>query len=349
MITFAVEEKEREENSRAVLFSSDSTAAIAHVIIDNEIDMCEGRIRGMTKHWDESMLALLRASPQAFVNLFLPGASYIQEQPQKLQSHQRTIDGLVEVQIDGETMLVHIEFQTYTDPEMPGRLLEYNVLIWNEYQLPVLSCVIHLLKDKCIAPSPFKRMLPTGETVVTFDYETIEISEFTVEDIIQIGEPGLLPFLTLTKEGATKEVVQRMFQELEAFADKNVTFVAFMLATFSFHISNQRDLPWLERTYRYMHDILSESPFYQEIVAVGLEKGIKQGIEQGIKTGELKALRESVVDMVRERLPSLVEFAESQVAMISDVTLLRRLVIKMSTLNDEKRAKQAFLDVTDVQ
>ncbi len=299
----------------------------------------------MTKHWDESMLALLRASPQAFVNLFLPGAHYIQEQPQKLQSHQRTIDGLVEVELNGETMLVHIEFQTYNDPNMASRLLEYNVLIWNEYKLPVISCVIHLLKDGSIAPPPFERKLSTGKTIVNFYYETVEISKFTAEDIIQIGQPGLLPFLTLTKDGATIEVVQRMFRELEVFANKNVTFVAFMLATFSFHLSNKHDLPWLERNYRYMHDILSESPFYQEIIAMGLEKGREQGLEKG----QLTALRQAIVDIVRERLPALVEFAESQVAAIDDKAQLRRLVVKMSTVPDAKQATQAFLDVSHVQ
>ncbi len=313
----------------------------------------------MTKHWDESMLALLRASPQAFVNLFLPGAHYIQEQPQKLKSHQRTIDGLVKVRLNRKTMLVHIEFQTYNDPKMASRLLEYNVLIWNEYKLPVLSCVIHLLTDTRIAPPPFERTLSTGKKIVNFHYEIIEIGDFTADDIIQMGQSGLLPFLTLTKDGATIEVVQRMFRELEMFANKNVTFVAFMLATFSFQRSNQHDLPWLERNYKYMHDILSESPFYQEIIAMGLEQGLsreqgieqgrEQGIEQGRERGQLIALRQAIIDIVHERLPSLVEFATSQVAAIDDATQLRRLVVKMSTVPDAEQAMQAFLNATRIQ
>jgi len=284
-------------------------------------------------------LLYLLAEDEAIIrpHLFLPDARYIQEQPQKLQSHPRTIDGLVKVEIDGKMMLVHFEFQTYNDSNMASRLLEYNILIWNEYKLPVISCVIHLLKDGSISSPPFERKLTNGKTIVSFYYETVEISKFTAEDIIQIGQPGLLPFLTLTKDGATIEVVQRMFRELEVFANKNVTFVAFMLATFSFHLSNQHDLPWLERNYRYMHDILSESPFYQEIIAMGLEKGLERG--------QLTALRQAIVEIVRARLPALVEFAESQVATIDDKAQLHRLVVKMSTVPDTKQATQAFLDV----
>ncbi len=298
----------------------------------------------MAKHWDESMLALLRASPQAFVDLFLHGAKYIQEQPQKLQSHQRTTDGLVEVQLEGKTMLIHFEFQAYKDSTMPQRLLEYNVLIWNEYQLPVISCVLHLLEDGRIAPSPFVRTLSTGKEIVSFYYETIEIRDFTAEDIIRIGQPGLLPFLTLTKAGATREVVQRMFSELETVADKNITFIAFAIATFSLQRSNQQDLPWLERNYRSMHEIISESPFYKEIISKGLEQGLEQGREQG----QLTALRQAIIDVVRERLPGLGQFAESQVENIKDATQLRRLIVKISTVPDAEQAIQAFLDAQQV-
>ena len=110
-----------------------------------------------------------------------------------------------------------------------------------------------------------------------------------------------------------------------------------------------------------MHDILSESHFYQEIIAMGLEKGLKQGREQGIEQGreqgreqglakgQLTALRQAIVDIAHERFPALVEFAESQVTAIDDTTQLRHLVVKMSTVPDAEQATQAFLDVPGAQ
>jgi hypothetical protein len=57
------------------------------------------------------------------------------------------VDALLEVSIDGQRMLLHIEFQTYNDDMMDEWLMRYNVLARMKYGLPVLSCVIYLLKD----------------------------------------------------------------------------------------------------------------------------------------------------------------------------------------------------------
>ena len=313
------------------------------------------------------MLSLLRVSPQGFVDLLLPGARYLDEQPQKLQSHQRTVDGLVKVQLKDDIMLIHFEFQSHNDSTMAKRLQEYNMLIWNEFEIPVLSCVIHLLGDGHIAPSPFVRTLSVeagGMKIHGFYYKTIEVGDLGADDILAMHQPGLLPLLTLTKGGATREVIQRMFSELETVADQNITFIAYTLATFSLQRSNERELPWLERTYKHMYDIITESPFYKSIIAKGLaqgrerglkegheqglekglEQGLEKGLEQGIEQGQLTALRQAIVDVVHERLPALVQFAELQVATIHDPIQLRRLVVKMSTVPDTEQATQAFLD-----
>ena len=133
------------------------------------------------------MLSLLRVSPQGFVDLLLPGARYLDEQPQKLQSHQRTVDGLVKVQLKDDIMLIHFEFQSHNDSTMAKRLQEYNMLIWNEFEIPVLSCVIHLLGDGHIAPTPFVRTLSVGAggmKIHGFCYETIEVGDLGADDIL---------------------------------------------------------------------------------------------------------------------------------------------------------------------
>ncbi len=298
------------------------------------------------------MLSLLRASPQAFVNWFLPDAQYLDERPQKLQSHPRTTDGLVKVQVEDEIQFIHFEFQSYYDEKMAVRLLEYNTLIWNEFDMPVISCVIHLLGDKRIAPSPLHRRGCRGKRVADFYYDTIEIGDLVSEDILAMHQPGLLPLLTLTKGGATREVIHRMFSELETVADHNITSIAFTLATYSLQRSNEGELPWLERTYQQMYDIITESPFYKSVIEKGREQGRQQGIEKGIEKGRerglkegLTALRQAIVDVVRERLPALVPFAESQDVAINDPMRLRRLVVKLITVSNAEQAIQTFLDV----
>ncbi len=38
-----------------------------------------------------------------------------------------------------------------------------------------------------------------------------------------------------------------------------------------------------------MHDMLRETPIYQEILKEGREEGLEQGLEQGLQRGQLEA------------------------------------------------------------
>ena len=82
----------------------------------------------MAKIWDESMRKLVRASPQAFVHLIIPEGVFIKERSDKLRNWKLEPDALLDVQVNGKAMLLHLEFQTHNDPSMPERLLRYNVL-----------------------------------------------------------------------------------------------------------------------------------------------------------------------------------------------------------------------------
>src|SRR5947209_5100969 len=145
--------------------------------------------------WDDALQSLVRANPEAFIRLALERARFKQQLPRKLKTWKLEVDALVlvTVQEEGtgaeEDMLVDFEFQTYNDPDMPERLLRYNVLTRSEYKLPVLSCVIHLLGDTTIKSSPLHWSIPTGRTVLDFHYEHLELSQFTPDYLLQLDQP----------------------------------------------------------------------------------------------------------------------------------------------------------------
>ena len=99
------------------------------------------------------------------------------EGDQKSENRQLEVDALLDVVVEDKAMLLHLEFQTYNDSDMPERLLRYNVLARSEYKLPVLSCVIHLLRDGVIWSSPLHWAIPTGQEILQFAYVCIEIGE----------------------------------------------------------------------------------------------------------------------------------------------------------------------------
>ena len=98
-----------------------------------------------------------------------------------------------------------------------------------------------------------------------------------------------------------------------------------------------------------MHDILRETPIYQEILKEGREEGLEKGLEQGLQRGQLKALRQAVIDVVVERFPKLVRLAKKQVALVEDPELLRHVLVKVSVAQNLKEAKVHLLAVDEAQ
>jgi predicted transposase YdaD len=297
----------------------------------------------MAKIWDENMRALVRYDPQAFVDLVLPGAHYIKHKSEKLRNWQLEVDALLDAVICGEEILIHIEFQTYHDPKIAERLLRYNVLAQGEYQKPVRSYVIFLLKDGPVAPSPLLWTVPGyhgREEFLRFHYGCIEIAELTPEWILQTGQLALLPFLPLTKGGATQETVERMFAEMEPANNKNLEIIGFTLASMVLgRTKNTLGWDWLQERFKHMHDILRESPIYQLILQEGLQEGLQKGHLEG-----LQMQRQTIADIVQVRFPDLVTLAEQKAAQISDPTQLRHLSIKMVTAQDAEQARRLLLD-----
>lgn len=85
-----------------------------------------------------------------------------------------------------------------------------------------------------------------------------------------------------------------------------------------------------------MHnDVFAQTPTYQKLV--------KQGLEKGREEGKLEGLRQAVVDVVQERFPEIVAFAQKQVEGVEDLTLLRQLNVKMSTAQTIQEAIQLLI------
>src|SRR5437588_8624561 len=110
----------------------------------------------VAKVWDTMMSALVGSNPQAFLDLVLPGSSFMKHHRNKLGISERQPDAIIQAwhPIDKE-FLFNPEFQTYKEGYIPERLLLYNVLLRWQYKLPVRSEVIYLTRNEQIEQPPF--------------------------------------------------------------------------------------------------------------------------------------------------------------------------------------------------
>src|SRR4051812_36711164 len=106
--------------------------------------------------WENCMRKLVRAKPQAFIDLMVDQlrseqqVRYTGEYPrsEKLTDSSFEVDVLLDVMVDErEKSQIHFEWQAYYTTTMPERLLRYSVLVRCELKAPVLSCVWHMLND----------------------------------------------------------------------------------------------------------------------------------------------------------------------------------------------------------
>jgi predicted transposase YdaD len=312
----------------------------------------------MGKPYDDNLKKLVNAHPQAFVSWVVPEALFVRERPHDLKRTALEVDGLFDVMVREQKMLLHIEFQTYNDVSMPSRLLQYNVLARIEHKLPVLSCVIHLLKDGAISKSPLRWDIPTGDDVLLFHYHTIEMADFSPQDILKMEQIGLLPLLPLTKGGAQREIADRMFNELDKPQQKDLALIGFELASLVF---KEADKDWLVRRFHTMHDRLQDTLIYQLILKEGMEKARQEGIEKQLleqarqegqleaREKQLEALRQIVQAIVAERFPKLAHLAKKQTILVNDEARLQHLIIKLITSQDVQEAKLHIFEVDEVE
>lgn len=75
-----------------------------------------------------------------------------------------------------------------------------------------------------------------------------------------------------------------------------------------------------------LEDILRDTPVYQEVLAIGeergLEKGVEKGLEKGRVEGKLEAQRQTLLDIVDERFPAIARIARQQADAIQDPEVL---------------------------
>lgn len=163
--------------------------------------------------------------------------------------------------------------------------------------------------------------------MVQFEYVTIEIGDLLPEEIFARGEPTLLPFVPLTKGGATRKHVQKMLDKLSAKKHNEFALVGFTLALAMFDKSkNIADRAWLIERYQHMnsmlHDLLNEDPLYLSIMYKGEEQGIQKGIQQG--------LQQAAIDIVIAHFPQLESLAMAKITVLNNAERLQHLIIELT-------------------
>ena len=287
------------------------------------------------------MKRLVKTYAQHFTNWLVAEATFVRTLNVELQSQQLFVDALMEIISYGEPSLLLIEFQSYRDPEMGRRLMEYSVLASREYNhCAVYPYVIYLRKPGEVADSPYIRMRPDGREAYRFHYDVIQLWEIPAEVFLRQGWLGLLPLVILTRGGKRPEVVNEMIEQLAGAQEYDLLALARLMGGLVFKEGSDES-DWFKGRFHMFQDILRESWVYKEIGQEYFEQGIEQGIEQG----KLQGLREMLLSFVQRDFPEVMALARQQVDRITDLEILQAIVLKLVHAQTLDEAKQIFFDL----
>lgn len=190
--------------------------------------------------------------------------------PRELSHEPIRVDSLILLQSD--QLVLHLEFQTEPDAEIPFRMADYRLRVYRRFPEKDMRQVVIYLK-----PTRSQWVYQNSFTLsqLRHEFEVIRLWEQPTE--LFLNAPGLLPFAALSGHPNPTEVLTQVAQRIEGIDNRreqaNVTAASAILAAL---VLNQESIQRILR-----RDIMRESPMYQEILAEGREAGLQEGLQEG--------------------------------------------------------------------
>ena len=241
----------------------------------------------------------------------------------------RESDVLIRAQSEqyGEFLALN-ELQLRYKTEMPRRMRAYISLAEEKYNLPVYPVLINILKvSETEIPTSYQSEF-AGITARQ-DYRVINLWEVDANLAFEENLSSLLPFVPILKDGAEELIVQQALQKLRA--DENLNQLETVLAFFATFVI---DSALVKQIMRWDMAILSESPWYQQILGEGERRGIISGIEVAL---EIKFGNEGL-----QLMPQI-----SQITDLEQLKVIQRGVKTVNSLEELQRLINSGQQNTD--
>ncbi|MBW4480613.1 MAG: Rpn family recombination-promoting nuclease/putative transposase [Tolypothrix brevis GSE-NOS-MK-07-07A] len=220
--------------------------------------------------------------------------------PKELSLEPIRADALILLQ--SEEQVLHLEFQTQVDTEIPFRMLDYRVRVYRRFPQKEMHQVVIYLKQTNSDLVQQNRFILTR---TRHEFEVIRLWEQPTE--VFLRTPGLLPLAvlssTIDREAVLNQVAEQINNITESRTQSNVAASTAILAGL---VLNQEVIKRVLRS-----DIMRESVIYQEI----LEEGRTEGKTEGRTEGRTEALLEVARNLLNTNMPL------EQVARVTGLTV----------------------------
>ena len=240
--------------------------------------------------------------------------------------------------LESAEIILHIEFQTEPNQNIPFRMTDYRLRLYRKYpERKVHQVVIYLSPSR--SHLVHETTFNLGELIHNFN--VIRLWEQPTAIFQQYQ--GLLPFATLSQTSRPEETLRQVARQIENITDKQLqSNVAASTAIISGIALSKEIIKRLLRS-----DIMKESVIYQEILHEGLAegeaRGLAKGEARGLAKGKAKGLAEGLVKgKTEERNQIALNMLSSNISVdvVAQLTgLTTKQVLKLQKLSNKKSQK----------
>jgi predicted transposase/invertase (TIGR01784 family) len=195
-------------------------------------------------------------------------------------------DSLIFLQSDD--LILHIEFQTDPNDDIPFRMADYRLRIHRVFpNKQVYQVVIYLRQTS----SSLARVTTFNLPQLRHEFNILRLWETPTDQLLQSS--GLLPFAVLSQTQNPVQVLEQVARRIEAI--NNPREQSDLYATTAILAGLILDKMVIRQLLR--EDIMKESVIYQDIQATSEAKGIQTGIQQGEANLVLRQLHRRIGDI----------------------------------------------------
>lgn len=259
--------------------------------------------------YDITLKTLSDKLPHHFVNfIFEDFNGEIAQLNKELPANIRESDCLIKVKDTNKhtEFILHLEFQSSHDANMPHRMLSYFARIYDTYKLPIYPLVMYLNPDNSglnIVDTFVNSIY--DKNILFFEYEVLKIWEIDQNRIIDNNLYGLFPILPLAKTKAIddKQNLTECFNLVREIGIEDKVLKADIYVCTGILAGLRYPKELIESLMKV--EIMEESVIYQDILNKGIEKGREKGIQKGREEGMKEGMEKSIIQILSKRFGNI--------------------------------------------
>ncbi len=273
--------------------------------------------------------------------------------PTNFPSTELRVDFLARLE---DESILHIEFQSFNDPNMPFRMLRYYLAILDRYPTsPIKQLLVYVGNRKLRMKSKLRLRN------LTFSYEMIDIRQIDCRVLLESPDPMDRLLACLCKVEDEVYLIEKLIKTMEGMNEEDRKDYLLKALTLTELRPNLRirlteevkHMPIVVRPEdirlpkrKLKKDILyrlgleegkqiGREEGRKEGEVIGIEKGKKEGEVIGIEKGLLKSAQDMLMAIIEGKLGYVPEEIANRIMEIKDVEFLRSLAKKLASTSED--------------